>query len=215
MDTLFKVKKYLLDGNITAVGVDENGNEIPNPVFTIEEFVSNRLDPLLNYVFFEDNSSEIPNRYMKLNNSDARDFEINDLFRESTLDIYYNMLNIIGKRMYVHKETTITLVGCNSNLNEEEGNLELSENRAKEVKEYLVDVWNIDENRIKTESRNLPEQASTPIEEADKIQENRRVEIYSDSYEILEPVFIEKLDRTANPPIVRFNIKVDSEAGIV
>jgi hypothetical protein len=79
-DTLYYPKKYLLTGNITAVGVDTAGREIPNPVFKIEEYVSNRLDPLLNYIFFEENSSELPERYIRLSPSETSRFEIDSLY---------------------------------------------------------------------------------------------------------------------------------------
>lgn len=51
-DTIFSQKIYNIEASIVALGVDKSGNEIPNPQFIIEEFVSNRLDPLLNYIFF-------------------------------------------------------------------------------------------------------------------------------------------------------------------
>jgi outer membrane protein OmpA-like peptidoglycan-associated protein len=213
-DTIFIKKEYKLDGSITAVGVDSLGKEIPNPVFKVEEFISNRLDPLLNYVFFENNSSELPSRYIALKISQTNKFQIDSLFRETTLDIYYHILNIIGKRLTDIPSANITLVGCNSDLGDEKGNINLSQKRAETVRDYLINIWNISSNRIKLENRNLPAKASTPIDEPDKIQENRRVEIYSDNYQILKPIFIEKIDRTANPPIVRFKAVATSKAGL-
>jgi outer membrane protein OmpA-like peptidoglycan-associated protein len=213
-DTLYYPKKYLLTGNITAVGVDTAGREIPNPVFKIEEYVSNRLDPLLNYIFFEENSSELPERYIRLSPSETSRFEIDSLYRETTIDIYHNILNIVGKRMREHPNAKITLIGCNSGINLEKNNIALSKKRAETVKEYLVNVWSISPDRIIVKERNLPEKASTPIDEPDKIAENRRVEIYSDEEEILKPVFIEKIDRTATPPIARFKPSANSEAGL-
>ncbi|MFN3306642.1 MAG: OmpA family protein, partial [Candidatus Kapaibacteriota bacterium] len=213
-DTLFRKKLYLLDGSITAVGVDENGSEIPNPVFKIEEFVSNRLDPLLNYVFFEEGSSEIPSRYKKLSSSEAKKFSINSLFYDNTIDIYYHILNIIGQRLQEYPKAKLTVVGCNSNIGIEKMNLQLSEARARQVKEYLVDIWEIDPERIIIEKRNLPSKPSTPFNDPVKAEENRRVELYSDDERILEWIFIEKVDAQASPPIVRFKTSVVSEAGI-
>ena len=214
VDTMFRLKIYKLDGDITAVGVNSDGNEIPNPVFKIEEFVSNRLDPLLNYVFFDDNSSALPLKYIRMKKDDTESFELSDLFRDSTLQIYHNILNILGDRLRTNPTAKLTLVGCNSDIDNELNNLELSRKRAETIKDYLVNTWGIDAGRIKTEARNLPQKASTPKNEPDKIAENRRVEIYSDDYRILEPIFIEKVDRTTNPPIVRFKLNADSEAGL-
>ncbi len=210
-DTIFIPKMYKIDGKLIAVGVDSTGNEIPNPEFVIEEFISNRLDPLLNYIFFENNSSTIPMRYIQLSPDEARDFNVNNLFRDSTLQLYHNILNIIGKRLTENPTATITLVGCNSDLGTEKENLKLSELRANTVKNYLVNTWNIEPERIKIKSRNLPEKPSTPITEPDKIMENRRVEIYSDNPKILEPIFIEKIDRNATPPKARFKLQATSD----
>ncbi len=213
-DTIFTQKTYKIYGSIVAVGVDKDGNEIPNPKFIVEEFVSNRLDPLLNYIFFEDNSYSIPSRYNRLIPSQVKEFEIEKLFYDSTLHIYHNILNIIGKRMLKNPTANITLTGCNSDQGAEKGNSELSRKRAEEVKNYLTRVWNIAENRINIQTGNLPQKASTPINEEDKIVENRRVEILSDNQKITEPIFIEKIDRNANPPKVRFKLRAESEAGL-
>jgi outer membrane protein OmpA-like peptidoglycan-associated protein len=116
--------------------------------------------------------------------------------------------------MLENPTTKITLLGCNSDIGAEKNNSLLSTKRAEEVKNYLVNVWKISSDRIKLESRGLPAKASLPKDEADKIAENRRVEILSDEYEILKPVFIEKIDRTANPPIARFKQSANSEIGL-
>lgn len=213
-DTIYTPITYKLTGKITAFGVDGNGIERPSPIFKVEEFVSNRLDPLLNYVFFEENSSTLPTRYKRLTSKETRDFELVNLFRDSTIQIYHNILNIIGKRMIENPSAKLTLIGCNSDQGTEKGNIELSRRRAEEVKSYLTSVWNISENRIMVQSRNLPQKASTPINEPDKIAENRRVEIVSDNEKITEPIFIEKIDRTANPPIARFKLEAEAEAGL-
>ena len=214
VDTIFTPKVYTLEGKIEIVGLDESGMEISNPRFKVKEIISNRLDPLLNYIFFEDNSYKIPDRYIKLSPTEAKEFEIEKLFYDSTIQIYHNILNIIGKRLNEYPTAKITLIGCNSGQGAEKGNTELSRRRAEEVKSYLVKVWNIAEERIIIEARNLPQKPTTPPDEPDKIQENRRVEIISDNDKILEPIFIEKIDRIATPPTARFKLQAQSEAGI-
>jgi outer membrane protein OmpA-like peptidoglycan-associated protein len=96
------------------------------------------------------------------------------------------------------KNSKITLIGCNSNLNKEKNNLKLSLSRAEAVKQYLIEVWKIDKTRIKTIARNLPEKASN-ISDPDGIAENRRVEIISDSWDITSPVIIEDTLRFIRP----------------
>lgn len=213
-DTVFVKKEYSLSIDIKAVGLTNDGKEIENPTFTVEEFVSRQLDPILNYVFFDDNSSTIPNRYKSLSSGETQSFDEKGLYGQSTINIYYNVLNIVGKRMKDNPKAKITLVGCNSDLDNEKGNTELSQKRAESVKNYLVNNWNIEDSRIKIEKRNLPLNPSTPKDEPDKIAENRRVEINSDNYKILEPILTENIERTANPPSVRFYPTIKAESGI-
>lgn len=214
-DTLIIAKRYKLSVDVVAVGLDKDGKEIPNPIFKVEEFSMFRLEPLLNYVFFEHNSSEIANKYVKLNPQSARNFVSDSLFNNSTMDIYYNILNIVGERMSKYPDATITLIGCNSDLAEEKGNKQLSQSRAESVKNYLVSAWAIDAKRIAVESRNLPALASTPFDDMDKSPENRRVEITSNNNKIIEPLQIENIQRTSNPPVVRFKPTSQSDAGII
>ncbi len=214
IDTMLIARKYKIQSRVIAVGIDENGNEIPNPIFKIEEFESSKYEPLLNYVFFQDNSSELSNKYHKISNNETNDFRIDSLYNEGTLDIYYNLLNIVGLRMRENPKAKITLIGCNADIGNEKADKELSMNRAESVKKYLVDIWSISDDRIKLESRNLPEKASTPINEPEKAEENRRVEIYSYEPKILEPIFLEQIIRSANPPIARFIPMTEAEAGL-
>ena len=80
IDTLYEPKKFILDADITLTGVDTSGHEIEKPVLKIEEFISSRLQPLLNYVFFDENSSEIPSRYSELNKKETESFNEAKLF---------------------------------------------------------------------------------------------------------------------------------------
>jgi len=86
--------------------------------------------------------------------------------------------------------------------------------RAESIRDYLQNIWNIDGRRLELESRNLSSKMSTPIDEKEKMEENRRVELSSDVYEILKPILTRDTLKTANPPVVRFKPKVVAEAGI-
>jgi len=101
-------------------------------------------------------------------------------------------LNCLGFRLRNKPEAKITLVGCNSQQSPAEKSLDLSKTRAENVKKYLVDIWSIDPARIAVESRGLPQVAAmstTP----EGIEENRRVEIKSDDWDIIKPVRQERL----------------------
>ena len=73
------------------------------------------------------------------------------LYRDSTLKLYLNILNIIGKCLSDNPLATITLVGCNADIEKsaERGQLTLSEQRAMSVRNYFREVWNIDEKRVR------------------------------------------------------------------
>src|SRR3972149_217954 len=84
----------------------------------------------------------------------------------------------------------ITIIGCNSDLGKERANRTLSKQRADAVADYFVNVWNIRPSRIEIKYQNLPNNFSNKTRE-DGIEENRRVEITSNTWEILEPVIVE------------------------
>jgi outer membrane protein OmpA-like peptidoglycan-associated protein len=93
----------------------------------------------------------------------------------------------------MHPWAGLTITGCNSNYEEEEGNLDLSKARAEAVKDYLVNVWGIAPTRLTVESRNLPERSSTSSVELGRA-ENRRVELQSSDAGILKPVLTNNVD---------------------
>ncbi|GAB5466075.1 MAG: hypothetical protein Kapaf2KO_15110 [Candidatus Kapaibacteriales bacterium] len=170
------------------------------------------LYPLLTYVFFDKGSSEIPDRYLLF--EDAQDeyksFFTDTTIKGGTLDKYYHVLNILGFRLNEFPDTKITITGTNDNVTEEEkGNKTLSEKRMMAVKKYLNDVWNVADSRITTEVRNFPATKSNPKDSLG-IQENRRVEIVSDSWDIMKPVF-ENDPRTFPQPV---NMTWNLESGI-
>lgn len=213
-DTLFTPKSYRLGGEISIYGVDKQGNEYNSSEFSIEEFSSNRLAPLLNYIFFDENSAELPARYIKITMNEASKFNIKSVFNESNMGISYHILNIVGKRMQEQPDANLEIVGCNSNVNNEKNNLALSQKRAETVRNYLNSVWGIEKIRLVVSKRNLPEKYSRPEQEKMKREENQRVELYSDKSEILEPIFIQTIDRTAQPAILRVKPNVFAESGV-
>jgi len=177
--------------------------EFPNIGLSVEEFLSTSIKPLLNYIFFDENSSKISPRYSLLSEGKTNKFKIENLGSTSTIETYYNILNIIGKRLSLNKDAIITLTGYNSGINKEKDNLDLSKRRAEEVKEYLVKNWKINTDRIKIRYANLPEKPSN-INDPDGIEENRRVEISSDNTDILAPVIINDTLNEVQPSQVRF-----------
>ncbi|NLO20244.1 MAG: OmpA family protein [Ignavibacteria bacterium] len=196
--------------SVQAIQIDENKNESSNPFIRVEDFITYNMRPLLNYIFFDENSSALPNRYVKLKQEETADFDINKLHNLNTLETYHEALNVIGKRLQDNPKANITVSGTNSNLGKEKGNLALSEQRAKTVSDYLTEVWKVDKSRIKILARNLPQEASrSDIAEGE--EENRRVEISSNDNSIFEPVFSQDTTRILSSANFKFINDVKSE----
>lgn len=213
-DTVFFKKHFILLAQVALVGVDSTGKELPEPLFTVEEFQATKMFPQLNYVFFDENSAVISDRYLKLKKADAESFSMNSLYALNRLDLYYHLLNIIGYRLKMQPDANITLTGCNSGENDEKSNLDLSRSRAESVRKYFVDNWGIDSARINIATRNLPDKPSIPVVEPEKQAENRRVELSFSNIEIGKPLTITDTVRTISPPLSRLKPTVKAEAGL-
>ena len=153
---------------------------------TIEELTIIDSSPLLNYIFFDAGQSAIPEHYHLLK-TQAEAGEFDEKMLRDTMAKYYDVLNIIGKRLVENPEAMVELVGCVSDKGEEKNNLTLSRARAESVKSYLQYIWKIDPGRLIVTARKLPEIPSTNrVEEG--VVENQRVEIRSGSPAILDSI---------------------------
>ncbi len=202
-----------LVASVKAVEIDERGKENPNFSIRVEDFTSLNMRPLLNFIFFSENSAAIPDRYIKLSSDEARRFTLRSIQSSDALETYYNVLNIIGRRLADNPQISITIVGNNAHNGVERNNRDLSLARANSVKSYFTDVWKIDEKRIAVNARNLPRQATDSDEEGAD-DENRRVEILSSNNSLYEPVITGDTIRVLSNTTVRFLPKSESETGI-
>ncbi|MBI3259625.1 MAG: OmpA family protein [Ignavibacteriae bacterium] len=209
--TALGTKRSALTASLTAVGVGYEGNEHPLELIRIEEFASTALHPLLQYVFFDENSAEIPEKYSRIGPEYTNKFSLLDFLGSNSMEVYYGLLNIVGYRMRTAPHSTVTLTGCNSNEGIEKNNKALSRARAESVKKYLTDVWDISPKRIKIKQRNLPSKPSNSSIQTG-CEENRRVEISSDEGEIITAIVLGDTLRTITPPIIRFHPKVNKDA---
>jgi outer membrane protein OmpA-like peptidoglycan-associated protein len=151
---------------------------------TIEEIKTIDASPMLGHIYFQEGSSDIPAQYVRIAGHEETAAFDEHRFRD-TLEKYYQVLNIIGKRMTDHPEAIITLTGCNANTGVEKGNRKLSTRRAEAVRDYLQAVWRIAPERLLIEARNLPKMPSTSRTEEGRA-DNRRVEITADDPAILD-----------------------------
>jgi outer membrane protein OmpA-like peptidoglycan-associated protein len=149
--------------------------------------------PLLNAIFFDEVSVSIPGRYVTLTPQQAGGFKEDVLQKETTenmtgrsarqLNVYHNVLNILGDRMRTNPGTTIALSGASA--------AGVADGRAyaESVKQYLVTAFGIDGSRIVTRARIKPvqpsEQPGGNKELALLRAEDTRVDIESTSPELL------------------------------
>ena len=81
--------------------------------------------PIMHQVFFETGKSEISNNYVLFTHKNQT-----ETFHGKSLSNvhkrYHNILNLIGKKLRLHREQRIRIVGCNSDTGVEKNNLELS-----------------------------------------------------------------------------------------
>lgn len=149
--------------------------------------------PLRNYVFFDEGSSQIPDRYVRLSKNQAasfREVQLQSVQTESMtgrsarqLNVYHNILNITGDRMRSNPGSRISLSGA-SLKGPKEG-----KEFAEAIKYYLVDKFGIDANRITTDGRTkplIPSEQPGGKRELPLLREgDRRVDIMSSSPELM------------------------------
>ena len=170
--------------------------------------------PLRNHIFFDEVSSDIPNRYTQLSKDQATSFheeqflqpQPKDLTSRSyrQLTVYHNILNILGDRMRKYQRATVTLSGASGRGSSEGGRM------AESIKRYLVDVFGIEGSRIGTEGREKPSIPSVQpggTRELELVRpEDQRVDVSSSTIELLEPVQIVSLQEDPLDSDVLFNV---------
>ena len=158
--------------------------------------------PLLNYFFFDKNSSEMSPRYVLFNDQSETESFAENRIQGGAIEHYYQLLNIYGERLQRYPEVSITLIGTTDGV--EPKWQDLSAERANAVKNYLVDIWDIDPSRIKVTSKKLPDiPSSSRIPEG--MEENRRVEIICDTWDVIKPVTFIQNAFNVTPKTVEFS----------
>ena len=142
--------------------------------------------PILPMVFFSELGSEIHPRYRQLRTIEG--FNADDL-EPLVSEQHKDILNIIGERLNRNPKATIQLQGYSDPVTEK-SDCSLAEKRAMTIKEYLANVWNVDRSRmmIRTNRRLCMPENPTMSRNQMGYEENRRIEITSDTKEILSPV---------------------------
>lgn len=187
-------------------------------VIAVTQATGARVYSLLPFIFFSRANAAIDRRYRQLKKEEADTYQPTTSVvladtssaadTKATLELYYNLLNIVGRRMQsVYPTATLRVKGYCDNQGVERNNTNLSYQRAIAVRNYLRDVWHIDTSRLVVEAGLLsPTAASTTMtderDRADGHEENRRVELESSVTEVLDPVVISDTVLTVTRPNV-------------
>jgi len=191
----------------------------------------NETFPLRNDVFFDEGSTAIPDRYVLLTANQISGFQETQLeaFAPKTLSgrsdremtAYYNLLNILGDRMAKNPSTAISLVGSSGT------GVANGRAMAQSVKNYLTDIWGIDQSRISVEGRDKPVSPNLRPGGTQDLellrQDDRKVSINSSSPDLLmefqsgpdarlKPVKITAIQEAPFDSYVTFNAEGASKA---
>lgn len=193
-----------LRASITAYGVNAAGERYDNPVIEIEETPWSESVPLIPYIFFDSASAAIPARYRRLPAGDATErFSIDSLLSITPIDIHWQMLNVLGRRMRQSPGSTLSIVGTVAGDEAGSSALALGRARADAVAAYLHEVWGISSDRIST-AATLRSATASPEDTPEGRGENRRVDLHTLDPELLAPVLVSRTASVASPPSVRF-----------
>jgi outer membrane protein OmpA-like peptidoglycan-associated protein len=216
-----------LTASIRAVAISSAGAQSNVVRMTVEEVRTRNADPVLNYIFFDAGSAKFPERYVTYASLD----EARRKFQGSTdrnsiglMDLYRETLNILGDRLRKYPSVNITLIGSTDNTDDRKGGnlpelLTLARKRAEAVRDYLVNVWQIDPKRLRIEATQLPAKPSPSATEAGRA-ENRRVEFRVESgnpssVHITDPITVTNIEHLATPDRIDLLPTVQTENGIL
>jgi outer membrane protein OmpA-like peptidoglycan-associated protein len=202
-----------LNVNVEAYTLAPNGERAQLKEFVVEETEIEENYSLLPQIFFPEGEARLQRTGMSLIDKSRTEGFSESTLSKNTIEVYHDLLNIIGQRMRENSAETITLVGCNSNVGDERNNLDLSKARAEGVRRYLQEVWGIDASRINIKAMNLPASPSNNMSE-DGQAENRRVEIVPANPSLLRAVAIKNATVRSSPRVIDVVPSVYSEAGL-
>lgn len=168
--------------------------------------------PVSNQIFFEMGKNEVLREYVLFDSkNETRFFDEKTL--KTALDRYYNILNIVGKRLRENPTVKVRIVGCNAGVGAQKGDLDLSMQRAETVKAYLNKIWSVDKYRMEVGIRNLPTRASQTDVLGGRA-ENQRVEIIYESAPMQKNAANEFIVETHNTTKIEIHPQIESPNGI-
>ena len=178
----------------------------------VEDIQYSEMYPFIPFVFFGQNSDKPDPSLQFSSRGDARGEFTLETLPQDAIEINKRTMDIVGLRMLNNPEASLSLIGSIDGKSESK-NKGLAMRRAEHVKDYLIKNYNINESRIATSSRALPD-VPTAVNLKDGMSENRRVTLRSSHADILEPIAIRGDEtRWTKPDLLEFRPKnIDSSS---
>ena len=218
--TLFQPSQANLSTSMEIYGIGNNGERLKNPLIIIEAFLATESFPMLPNIYFNDGSYDLMKTRLDILTPDETTRFDTKHIEANALSVYYNSLNIFAKRMLENSNLKVIVAGYSSGEGKDKNTDGIAISRANSVKNYLVEVWNIPEDRLIVTEKFITTPHSNPKSKDDIDSENRRVELtpvngdYLSALALFRPIQLTHIERTANPPQIEFKTKIIAEAGI-
>jgi hypothetical protein len=213
---LEEMKKQGMSVNLQrVVGISDDDRELTKPTIFVEEYRTNHAVMLLPAVFFEQNSSVIPSRYKKIQSTARESYRLSNLADQTPREIYYEVLNVIGKRMQEPENAGAVLFLTASGTSAETP--KTVEQRAQAISDYLQDIWKIPTKRIIAQVQQgigNTSSISSPMKRPMLFKNQSVVEISASLPSICAPLVFDKRTRRATPQRLRFAPEVNAGAGL-
>lgn len=191
--------------SLNVYGLEADGQRVSNVRIVREEIERTLLLPLLPYVFFEKGSSIIPSRYVQYTPEEAALYDFREFSMlsssgmRSTISAYYNIMNVIGRRLVRSPGSTIVIQGGTAHDEDQS----LGDQRARAVLQYLETRFpeTRGQLRIGAPVRSLNRETDSRLAD-----ENRCVSFIG-GWDIVKPLVVRDTTVTVTPSKLDFVIQ--------
>ena len=191
---------------------DKEGAKHPLKNIKVEDVQYTELFPILPYVFCDENQPAPSDSTQTLESGTAKGEFQAETMEPDAMKINLRTLDIVGKRMQEITDAELTITGTIDDKKEKD-TPQLALRRAEFAKDYIVNTYKINPERINIRAIGLPEKPSaTTVPDGDA--ENRRIELSSSNSKLLEPIIMKSENQTIAEPnqieFVPYIISTDS-----
>jgi outer membrane protein OmpA-like peptidoglycan-associated protein len=206
--------------SIVGTFADGSTQKYPQLEVKVQQFRKITLKPLLPYLFYSPSANSLSDSYLQIDRSQTGDYSLEKAVKKyknskEPLAHYYDILNIIGKRLESIPDAILTITGCNDGV--ENNGKAVANDRALIVKRYFQETWMIPDERIVVVPRDMPANpatVNTSTTDERARQENRRVELSSNNSAVLAPIQVEDIDREVEPTKLSYFATIKSPSPI-